>query len=133
MGATRWRTNWAAVAEPGTVRVEVPRAPRARRAELVRLGGVAAGTPVALLASGPGAIGRCRRFAARAGVAVDRAYLVEDAACTVRVFTKTMLVAPLSARFATPMMLAVAVLRWLSPWRLLRALAPGRVVVGRRA
>jgi hypothetical protein len=132
------------VAEPGTVRVEVPRAPRARRAELVRLGGVAAGTPVALLASGPGAIGRCRRFAARAGVAVDRAYLafpsatapaylVEDAACTVRVFTKTMLVAPLSARFATPMMLAVAVLRWLSPWRLLRALAPGRVVVGRRA
>jgi hypothetical protein len=60
------------------------------------------------------------------------AYLVEDAPATVRVFVKTMLVAPPRGFFAPMIEAAVALLRALSPWRLIRAVAPGRVVVGRR-
>jgi hypothetical protein len=143
-GVMRWRSNWLVVGPPGTLRVDVERSPRARRAARSRLADVPAGTPIALFASGPGAIGRCRAFATRAGVELDRAYLafpsaaapaylVEDAPDLVRVFVKTVLAAPPRARFATPIALALEVIRCLSPWRLIRALAPGHVAVGRRA
>jgi hypothetical protein len=102
-----------------------------------------AGTPVVLSAVAPGAIGRCRAFAADTGIELEGeylafptasapAYLVEDAPATVRVFVKTMLVAPPRGFFTPVIEAAVVLLRALSPWRLLRVVAPGRVVVGRR-
>jgi hypothetical protein len=107
------------------------------------VGDLPTGTPIVLSAVAPGAIGRCRSFAAKTGIEVDGeylafptasapAYLVEDAPAAVRVFVKTMLVAPPRGFFTPVIEAGVALLRTLSPWRLIRAIAPGRVVVGRR-
>jgi hypothetical protein len=106
---------------------------------------LAAGTPIVLCASAPAAIARCRAFASKAGVELEReylafpsaaapGYLVEDAPAPVRVFVQTVLVTPPRTRTAlsTPIGVGLSVLRALNPWRLIRAIAPGRVVVGRR-
>jgi hypothetical protein len=107
------------------------------------VGDLPAGTPVVLSAVAPGAIRRCRSFATETGIEVEGeylafptvsapAYLVEDAPATVHVFVKTMLVAPPRGFFTPVIEAAIVLLRALSPWRLIRAIAPGRVVVGRR-
>ena len=101
------------------------------------------GTPVVLCASAPGAIGRCRRFAADAGVQLEReylafpsagspAYLVEDASSTIGVFVDTVLVTPPRTPLSTPIEACLGLVRALRPWSLIRRIAPGRVVVGRR-
>ena len=139
----RWRDNWLVVSPPGAVRVDLRRWGANHRDAMRAVGDLPAGTPVVLSAVAPGAIGRCRSFAAETGIEVEGeylafptasapAYLVEDAPATVRVFVKTMLVAPPRGLFAPVIEAAVALLRALSPWRLIRAVAPGRVVVGRR-
>ena len=101
------------------------------------------GTPIVLFASAPGAIRRCRAFAAASGIALEDsylafpsarapAYLVEDHPAPLRLFVRTILAAPPRRGVASPLAAGLAVVRAFHPWRLLRSLAPGRVVVGRR-
>lgn len=132
--ADRWRDNWRAVGAPGAVRVELGRrAPRGHLEVALR------GTEVVVSASAPGALRRCRTFARRAGIQVEReylalpsaaapCYLVEDASAPVRFFLERVLAPPARPAIAMPV---VAALRLLPPWRLVRRLAPGRVIVGR--
>jgi hypothetical protein len=139
----RWQDNWTAVSPPGAVRVELQRARAKRRAVTQRVRGLEPGTHVVVSASAPRALARCRTFAAEAGVELEReylafpsaaapAYLVEDAPWSVGVFVKDVLVAPPRSALALPIEAALRLLRVLSPWRLIGAVAPGRVVVGRR-
>jgi hypothetical protein len=140
----RWTGNWLMVSPGGAVRADVGWSRRERRATRETLRALPAGTPVVLCASAPLAWSRCRRFAARAAVELDRgylafpsatapAYLVEDAPAPARVFADDVLVAPPGSALTTPISAVLGVLRRVPPWRLLRTLAPGRVVVGWRA
>jgi hypothetical protein len=139
----RWRSNWTVVGPPGAVRLDLPRSAMKRRAVERTVEELPAGTPVVLCASAPRAMGRCRTFASRAGVELDRAYLafpsaaapaylVDDAPAPVALFAKNMLVAPPGTALSTPIAAVLAVVRAFSPWRMLRLLAPGHVAVGRR-
>ena len=143
IASQRWRNNVTAVAPAGAIHVHLGRSSVARSGSADSLRDLAPGTHVVLSASAPGAIRRCRRFAAKGRVELDReylafpsasspAYLVEDAQATIRLFVDTALVTPPRAPFATPIEACVALLRLLSPWRLIRRIAPGRVVVGTR-
>ena len=125
------------------MRVDLGRSATKRRLQEPAVREIPPGTPVVLCASAPGAIGRCRRFAADAGVQLEReylafpsagspAYLVEDAPSTIGVFVKTVLVTPPRTPLSTPIEACLGLLRALSPWSLIRRIAPGRVVVGRR-
>ena len=143
MGAEHWENNWLVVSPPGAVRVDLPRS-RGRRRELTReVRELGTGTPVVLFASAPGAIRRCRGFAAASDLVLrdeylafpsarEPAYLVEDHPAPVRLFVKTILVTPPRRAFVNPLAVALASVRVFHPWRLIRSLAPGRVVVGRR-
>lgn len=141
--ADRWRSNWTVVAPPDSIRVSLPRSRQARRRSR-ELSELPIGTPVVLLASGPAAAGRCRRFAAAAGVRVEGeylafpsalapAYLVDDSPAAVRTFVTHVLVAPPRTKLSAVIDGALALLRVATPWRVVRTLAPGRVAVGRRA
>jgi hypothetical protein len=143
-GAERWRENWRVIAPPGAVRVEVGRSRRARRRRARELAALPAGTPVVLAARGPATVRRLRAFAEAAGLATDRAflalpsatapaYLVEDAPAPVGVLLRTAMTTPPDARLGALFDAAFAVVRALRPWRLVRLLAPGRLVVARRA
>jgi hypothetical protein len=143
MRVERWEQNWLAVSPPGAVRVDVPRSLRRRRRQAHVVRTLPAGTPVILAASAPGAITRCRRFGWSAGLLLQDeylafpsasapAYLVEDHPAPLRLFVKTILVAPPRRGFFSPIAAGLAVVRAFHPWRLVRSLAPGRVVVGRR-
>lgn len=143
IGTERWRNNWRVVSPTGAVRVDLPRSVPKRRELKQRIGDLPTGTPVVLFAAAPGASGRCRHFASEACIEQEReylafpsagapAYLVEDAPAPVSAFVKTVLVAPPGIAFATLMGVGLSLVRAVSPWWLLRALAPGRVVVGRR-
>jgi hypothetical protein len=129
---------------PGAMQVSLPRSAARRRALTGTVRKLPLGTPVVLLASAPGASWRCRAFAVRAGLQLERGYLafpsaaapgylVEDAPATVRAFVDAFLVAPPLPLLSMVVDAGVALLRALSPWRAVRALAPGRVVVGRRS
>jgi hypothetical protein len=144
ISADRWRENWRVVSPPGAVRVHVPRSAARRRASKQVVRALAVGSPVVLSASAPGAIGRCRHFASEVGVELDRAYLafpsaetpaylVEDGPAPEALFVKTVLAAPPRTSFALPIQAGLSLLRLVDSWRLLRRIAPGRVVVGRRA
>lgn len=139
----RWGANWLVVSPPGAVRVNLRRWGANDRDAKRAVGDLPAGTPIVLSAVAPGAIGRCRSFAAQTGIELEGeylafptasapAYLVEDAPATVRVFVKTILVAPPRGLFTSVIEAGLVLLRALSSWRLIRAVAPGRVVVGRR-
>lgn len=102
-----------------------------------------AGTPVVLHASAPGAALRCRRFAARAGIELEREYLafpsaarpgfiVEDDPTAARLFLATVPPLPRPV-LGTLTEIGLAAVRRLAPWLMLRMLAPGRIAVGRRA
>jgi len=141
-GAQRWRDNWLAVSPPDAVRVELDRSRAGRRRKERAVRELPTGTPLVLSAPGPGATRRCRGFAARTGLVLEReflaapsagapAYLVEDARESVEVFLATVLVTPPGAPLARAVDLVLGVVRARSPLRLIRAFAPGRVVVGR--
>lgn len=142
IGEKRWRNNWMAISPANAVRLDVQRSVAKRRALKQRIRDLPAGTPVVLLGSPPGAIRRCRRLAAKAGIELEReylafpsaespGYLVEDAPAPVRTFVKKVLVAPPRTAWSTPIQVGLGVLRTFSPWRSIRMVAP-RVVVGRR-
>ena len=140
----RWGGNWLVLSPPGAVRVDVGRSPPKRRVRAQEIRALPPGTPVAMCASFPGAIGRCRAFASEAGVEPAReylafpsaaapAYLVEDAPATIRFFLRTLLAVPPGTPLSAPIEALLHIVRAFGPWRLIRRLAPGRVVVGRRA
>lgn len=140
-GAERWRDNWRVVGAPGAVRVELSLGSGGGGGERVRA--LPAGTPLVLAAAGPGALTRCRIFAARSGIRLEREYLaiptarapaclVEGAPGPVRAFLERILVAPHGTVLDPALDLGIAALRAWNPWRLIRALAPGRIVVGVR-
>jgi len=142
-GELRWRSNWRIVGPPGATQIQVRASRYARRASEQDLRELPVGTSVVLVATGPRAGKRCKAVAGRGGMAVEGtylafpsaeapAYLVEDARASVRVFLQNILVAPPHARPSLSTLAAVRVLRSLGMRRTLRALAPGRVVVGRR-
>jgi hypothetical protein len=143
-GHERWRNNWRVVSPAGAVRVDLERSAEKSRGAARTLLDLPAGTPVVLAATAPGALRRCRTFASNAGIEPEReylafpsasapAYLVEDAPAPVRVFVETVLVIPPGTVFSTPIGIGLSLLRAVAPWRLTRMIAPGRIVVGRRA
>jgi hypothetical protein len=138
----RWTENWRTVAPPGAVHIELGRTREPSWGSLRH--DIAPGTHVVVSASAPRAARRCRRFAAASGIALEReflaypsarapAYLVEDARVTVAQFAERCLVAPPRVPFATVVDRGVALVRLVRAWWLVRLLAPGRVVVGKRS
>jgi hypothetical protein len=144
IAAQRWRENWRIIAPPGAVRVGLERSAPSRRRLLSDVAGLPPGTPVVMLAQAPRARGRCRQFAHAAGITLEREYLafpsaaepghlVEDDHAAICMYVDTVLVAPPGAWYSRPMEMFFWVLRAVPSWRLVRWLAPGRAVVGRRA
>jgi hypothetical protein len=142
-GREHWRENCRAVSPPGAVVVDVGRSRASLASARERVAGLEAGTPVVLLSPAPGASRRCRSFAARAGIRLDRdylafpsaatpAYLVANEVAPVRAFLRSVLVAPPGTRVPFVFELGIAILRALGP-RAAGAVAPGRVVVGWRS
>jgi hypothetical protein len=143
IGADRWRSNWRVTSPPGAVEVPVPRSAARRRRLASTIRELPAGTPVVVLTPAPRAARRSRAFATKAGVHLEREYLafpsaaapgflIEDAPATVRAFVDSFLVAPPRSRLSAAIDAALGLLRAVRPYRLIRALAPGRVVIGRR-
>lgn len=141
--STRWRENWRILAPAGARRIEVGRSAAARQALLHEIADLPTGTPVVILTRAPGAIRRCRQFAAAARVAVDQEYLtfpsaaapchlIEDTPASIALYVDTVLVAPPGELYSRPIELCLSLLRSIPSWRLMRRLAPGRVLVGTR-
>ena len=140
--AERWGDNWRVLSPVDAVRIEL-RGARARGdADTIRA--LPLGTPVVLSASGPAATRRCRTFATRSGVRLDREFLaiptarapgciVEAAPGPVGTFVSSVLVAPQDSRLGPLADAGLGLIRALGSWRLLRAIVPGRIVVGIRA
>lgn len=144
LGDDRWRDNWRILSSRASVCVDVGRSSAQRRAARRAIRALPAGAPVVLRASAPGANRRCKRLAVETGLEFERAYLafpsagmpaylVEDAPASVRVFTDSVLVTPPGTPLSTAIEACLSILRGLGGWRVVRALAPGRVIVGRRA
>jgi hypothetical protein len=121
----------------------VGRSAAARRALLDDMANLPAGTPVVILAQAPGAISRCRQFAAAAGIAVEQEYLtfpsaaapchlIEDAPASIALYVDTVLVAPPGELYSRPIEFCLSLLKAVPSWRLMRRLAPGRALVGTR-
>lgn len=138
----RWRDNWKAVSPAGAVRVELDRSRVRRRAQERAILDLPAGTPVVLSAAAPGALRRCRDFATRTDLVLEReflalpsaaapAYLIEDARGPIETFVATVLVTPPGTPLLRTVDAALGVVRAVSPWRLIRVLAPGRMIVAR--
>lgn len=130
------------MAPPGATRVELGRRAAERERQLAELASLPAGTAVVLLAGAPGAIRRCRLFAAAAGIALDREYLtfpspfapchlIEDAPASITFYLDSVLVAPPGKLYSRGVELCLSILRALPSFALVRRLAPGRAVVGR--
>lgn len=139
-----WSNRWRVVAGQA-LRVDIPRPGPARRAAEGTARSLPPGTDVVLCDRWPGARSRCRRFAERTGIIIGReyvaipslgsaAFLVHDAPGTLRYFSSTIATVPPGvARVAVVADAALRAMQVLGLWRLLGAVVPGRVVVGRRA
>jgi hypothetical protein len=143
-GDDRWGDNWRMLSSSATLCVDLGRSSAQRGAASREIRSVPTGARVVLRASAPGAKRRCEKFAAETGLEFERvylafpsagtpAYLVEDAPAPVRVFTDSVLVTPPGTPLSTAIEACLGILRGLGGWRLVRALAPGRVIVGVRA
>jgi len=139
-GSNRWKNNWRIVRPPEGVRVDLGRGRVRRQASRHTLRALPPGTPVVLVASAPGAARRCRAFASETGIDLRReylafpsaetpAYLVESAPAAASLFVKHVLAAP--PRSPLFIRAGVTLLRRFGTWPVIRALAPGRVAVGR--
>jgi hypothetical protein len=128
---------------PEAIEVSLPRSAARRRRLAHTLRDLPAGTPIVVLASAPGAARRTRRFTSRAGLQPEREYLafpsaaapgflIEDAPATVHTFVDRFLIVPPRMPLARAIDSGLGLVRALKAWPLVRALAPGRVVVGRR-
>lgn len=118
--------------------------PAAARTARRRLSALPAGTTVVLLDDLPGSRRRTRRLAARSAITVQHEYavlprlstpvvVVEDRPAAVRWASNCLLaVPPGTVRFAPVVDACLRVLRRWAPPGVLGAVAPGRVLVGRR-
>jgi hypothetical protein len=143
-GTERWRENWSVLGPPGAVQVDLPRSPAARRALVRDVRSLPAGSAVVLRDGVLASRWRCRRFAARAGVQVERqyvalpsvrspAFLVEDGRRPLGYFCSAVLsVPPGVALLAAPVGLLSRAAAWLARAGLVGAIAPGRVAIGWR-
>lgn len=132
------------VAPPGAVRLDAHWRWPAGAREARRALALAPGTPVALWASGPLARLRGRRLARRAGLVLEREYVVlptashpafyvEDSPTAMGWFTSRVLTPPPGLAVGTGLAnVALAVVRALAPSSLLGALSPSRLAVGYR-
>jgi hypothetical protein len=140
----RWNENWVAVSRPGSVRIDLGLSRAKRRAAERAIEALPRGTPVVVAASPLGALGR-KRFASNARLALEReylvfpsarapAYMVEDARGPIRFFLAGVLVTPprTRTRLSTPIGAVLFLARAFKPWRLVRMVAPGRLLVGAR-
>jgi len=144
IAAQRWRGNLALVRPADALVAEVPGGRRGLRELEAALRALQPGAAVVLEASGPLAARRCRLVAERAGIescreyaalpsAREPAYLVEDAPASAALFVRSLLAPPPRSRLAPLVSAALwAMRRMRDPSRILRMLAPGRVIVGRR-
>jgi hypothetical protein len=140
----RWCENRRAVTPAGSFAAHLRLLRRGRRRLVRAARALPPGTPVVLSAPAPMAAGRCRRFASRAGIeilheyialpsAASPAYLVEDSPASSALFVQAILVPPPRSIWSAPAEMALMhARRRADPGRLLRTLAPGRIVVGRR-
>jgi hypothetical protein len=137
--------SWRHLLVPaGAPVVEVPRGYRSRRRVAERLAEVAPGARVVLVSGRPAARWGIRRLLRAGGLDVEReyvalpslrgaVYLAEDARPTIRWLCRAVLtVPPGTARLAVVVDVALRLARRVVPWRAVGAVAPGRVVVGRR-
>src|SRR5215211_1784998 len=143
-GVERWKENWSVLGPPDAIRVDLPRSRAARRAMVGRVRALPVGAAVVLCDGVLASRWRCRRFAARASVRLERqyvalpsarspAFLVEDAPRPLNYFCSAVLsVPPGVALLAAPVGLLVQVAAWLARAGVAGAIAPGRVAVGRR-
>ncbi|MDQ6636880.1 MAG: FkbM family methyltransferase [Candidatus Dormibacteraeota bacterium] len=137
--------QWRLLSPPGTVRVRVPVSRPARRRLSVQVKALPRGTPVALYDRVVGSRGRCDGFALAAGIRLDKhllaapslfapAYYIEDHPIPIAYFCRELFVMHRGHPSVTA---TVGGLLWLaqrlSPWRLLGAVAPVRLAIGRRA
>jgi hypothetical protein len=139
----RWRGNRQMVAPADALVAEVAPLRRRNGALIRRVGALAAGSPVVVCSPPPFARSRCRRFAAAAGIEIDReylalptagapAYLVEDGPAATAYFVRSILVPPPGRIWTAPLRLCVsAVSRLPNPGLIVRVVAP-RMVVGTR-
>ncbi|HEV8450521.1 MAG TPA: hypothetical protein VGQ45_03745 [Gaiellales bacterium] len=141
MTSNGWENNWKVVAAPGAGRIDLRRGGAASLHRDPLQGGLGTGDEVVICASAPGADRRCRRFAAGAGLKLDRsylafpsaaapAYLIEDSPEAIALFARSVLVVPPRARFALAIEILLLAVRRLRLWWLVRLLAPGRLAVG---
>lgn len=143
-GAQRWKENWTVLGSPDAIRVDLPRSRAARRAMVGRVRALPVGAAVVLCDGALASRWRCRRFAARAGVRLERqylalpsarspAFLVEDARRPLSYFCAAVLsVPPGVALLAGPVGLLARAAAWLARAGVAGAIAPGRVAVGWR-
>lgn len=143
-GAQRWKENWTVLGPPDAIRVDLPRSRAARRAMVGRVRALPVGAAVVLCDGVLASRWRCRRFAVRAGVRLERqylalpsarspAFLVEDARRPLSYFCAAVLsVPPGVALLAAPVGLLARAAAWLARAGVAGAVAPGRVAVGRR-
>jgi hypothetical protein len=136
------REQWRVLMPPGTVSLDIPVSPVARRRILKQARALPPKTVVALCDANPGSRWRCRRFARRAGIRVDREYLaipfihsptyyIQDTSEAIHYFCVELFTVSrgnpaiaLGARFL------ISVAQALSLWRLVGGVVPPRITVG---
>jgi hypothetical protein len=139
----RWSANWRVLSPKGSVRLVLGGTSDAVRATEERARDLPSGTPVVIVAGAPRAATRCRTFAARTDIEIEReyvalpsaaapAYLIEDARETFRVFVDQVQASPSRGLVGLTHDAAQQLMRALRPRRLIASFAAGRVAVGRR-
>ena len=143
MEVERWKSNRLVVSPPGAVTVNLGRSRPRRHARAPEIRALPTGTGVVLVASAPGARRRCKAFAAATGIDVQQghlafpsarapAYLIEDHPAPLELFVRTILAPPPRRGSVGAIAAGLALVRAFHPWRLIRSLAPGLVIVGER-
>jgi Phosphotransferase enzyme family len=134
---------WRLLSLPGTVQIDVPGSPAARRRLAQELRTLRAGTPVVLCSSARGSRRRCRRFASQAGITGLREYVgmpsmysptcyVEDTRAALSYFFGQVLALPRGGPLPSALFEAgKLVARHLRPWGMIGAIAPAYMVLGR--
>jgi len=144
LNSKRWSGNWRVVSPEGSVRVVLGRTRETARAAEKRARELPPGTPVVIVSGAPRATVRCRTFAARTGIEIEReylalpsaaapAYLIEDAQATFRVFVDAVLASPSRGLVGLAQDAVVELVRAIRPRGPVASFAAGRVAVGRRA
>ena len=135
---------WGVLGAPDALKVDLPRGPWDRLADVARVRALPKGATVVVAGTGPLADARCERFARTAGIEVRRGfflfpsarspvYAVSAGADSIGYFVSSVLTVPPGTTTLTGLMDGVmSMVRRFSSRRLMRTVAPGFVAVGRR-